>query len=189
MSKKRKLAIPILLPALVVLGIVGGGVGVWEYHKQPQSCAVCHIIRPYYESWKNSVPLANAHAQAEVACLDCHPQTLEEQMRELTMYVKEDYETPLRTRRMPMEFCLDCHMDNEHTSYEQVMERTKDYIIEGDNINPHDPHPGLAMPQFECRVCHKMHQESPEIEYCYGCHHEGQFPKGCEASGCHEDEF
>lgn len=56
--------------ALGVVALLGAGfVGVAEYYTaQPNFCASCHIMEPYYATWKN-----DPHGgKANVACVDCH---------------------------------------------------------------------------------------------------------------------
>ncbi len=55
---------------LVIASALGGGlVGVAEHHtSQPEFCASCHIMGPYYASWK-----ADLHGgKLDVACVECH---------------------------------------------------------------------------------------------------------------------
>lgn len=105
-------------------------------------------------------------------------------MNELVVYVQGEFEVPLEERKFETEFCFDCHLPNERTSYEQVTARTEEYTVDGEMVNPHAPHTGVEGRdnQLECRSCHKMHEDSPGIEFCYGCHHAGNF-KNC--STCH----
>lgn len=42
-----------------------GSVAFIEYSTSPSFCASCHIMKPYYDMWKNS-------QHKEVACVDCH---------------------------------------------------------------------------------------------------------------------
>ena len=56
--------------ALLGISVLGGGmVGVAEYHtSQPEFCASCHNMVPYYKSWQ-----ADLHGgKLEVACVECH---------------------------------------------------------------------------------------------------------------------
>jgi len=326
LSKRRIVIIGVLLGVVVVGGV--GAIGLWKYHELPQFCATCHIMDPYLESWQSSDYGAAAHAEADVACLDCHEPTVQQQVDELVVYTQGDFTVPLEERQFETQFCFDCHLPNEHTgyeeviqrteglelnphdshlgemdcdichkthrvsedycaqchgavatgpgwmtevtrtaeidvwdpemdcsvchvmvpyvesledtdllayahaqeglecldcheveaveqvheeavagapikprtvemaacfdchaanehtSYEQVIERTKDYVIDDQNINPHDPHAGLEEPPIECRYCHQMHRESPLINGCYSCHHEGTF-ESCSSSACH----
>lgn len=143
-------------------------------------CALCHMV-PHVESLEDTNLLAYAHAQEGLACLDCH-NDLEplEQVHEGA----HPWE-PIKARRFEMQFCFDCHMANEHTSYEQVIGRTEDYIIEDQEINPHDPHASVErIEPIRCALCHQMHKESPLVDGCYSsCHHSGTL-QSC--STCHE---
>ncbi len=168
---------------MVVLGAAGGA-GFWWYHEQPQFCGICHLMDAYVESWQGSDLLAQEHGEEAVACLDCHEATIEEQVRELVVYVSGEFRVPLKERRYPAEECFACHLPNEHTSWQEVIERTRDYVVTGKVINPHDPHAGLEeMSQYECYSCHKMHRDSPGVNFCYTCHHAGLVS----CSQCHED--
>jgi len=132
----------------------------------------------YFESLQDSNLLAYAHAEEGLACLDCHELEAVEQVHEEAVAGK-----PIKRRTVEMDFCLECHLPNEHTSYAQVIERTTDYIIDDQEINPHDPHADKeATGEIECYYCHKMHKVSPLINGCYGCHHAGPF-ESC--SACH----
>jgi cytochrome c nitrite reductase small subunit len=155
---------------------------VFDWWEPDMDCGYCHVMESYTESLEDATLLAYAHAQEEMVCLDCHEQeVLEEVHREAEAGV-----TRLTVRKFSMEeSCLDCHVTNEHTSYEEVIERTEGYIIDGKEINPHDPHAGVEGSEqelFECYSCHRMHKESSGINYCYGCHHAGTF-ENC--SVCH----
>ena len=158
--------------AAVAVVIIIAGLALWNYHEQPQFCALCHEMEPYLESWNGSDFLAYEHAEEGVTCLDCHEPTLRQQVHEIVVHMQGDFKVPLKERKFPMDFCFDCHLPHEHTSYEQVIERTEDYTVDDEKVNPHDPHAGLeGMKRYECRRCHKVHKESPGINYCYGCHH------------------
>jgi len=157
MSRKRTVVIAVLLGVVVIGGV--GAVGMWQYHEQPEFCATCHIMDPYLESWQASDYGAAAHAAEDVACLDCHEPTVQQQMDELVMYVQGDFAVPLEEREFGVEFCFDCHEANEHTGYEEVIQRTA-----GLEINPHDSHLG----EMDCSTCHKMHK--PSEDYCAQCH-------------------
>jgi formate-dependent nitrite reductase cytochrome c552 subunit len=132
-------------------------------------------MQPYVDSLQDANLSAYAHAQEELVCLDCHEPAVLEQVHE---GAPDPNITELKERRFPNEFCLDCHVPNEHTSYEEIIERTEDYTVNDEKVNPHDPHADLEemdQDQFECRYCHKIHKESRGINYCYTCHHEGTF--------------
>jgi formate-dependent nitrite reductase cytochrome c552 subunit len=154
---------------------------VLEWWDPDMDCAYCHVMASYTESLQDATLLANAHAQEELVCLDCHEQAVLEQVHEEA----KPGDTRLKGHRFSNEFCFDCHVPNEHTSYEEIIERTKDYTVDDEKINPHDPHAGVEgsdQEQFECYGCHKMHKESSGINYCYGCHMGGAL-ESCDA--CH----
>jgi len=217
MKKKYKI-IGIIVAILFVPTLIGA-IG-WEYHEKPQFCANCHLIQPYVDSWTgdrvgetNGEPLlASLHASQDVICLNCHDQSIDEIYTEFMVFVKDEYRDPLKQREYDQEWCFRCH---DHTSREEIIERTKDYVFDyeieeqflaklaeqdtyhlGDEgqINPHnfpvdsnnmdDPH-GDPTKLPDCFVCHKMHQESPGLEYCFTCHH-SRVLAAC--STCHEGE-
>jgi hypothetical protein len=124
------------------------------------------------DSLQDADLLAYAHAEEGMVCQDCHEAAVLEEVHEGTT---DPNVTQLTERVFPNEFCFDCHLPNEHTSYEEIIERTKDYMHEDQQINPHDPHAGTTMEeeQFDCDLCHKMHKETEgiNINYCYSCHH------------------
>jgi cytochrome c nitrite reductase small subunit len=179
---KRSTTWMVMGVAAVVLAVPG--FMLWDYHKQPQFCGTCHIMDSYVEAYHESDFLVRAHAEEDVGCLDCHIPTIQEQVNELIVFVSGDFEDPLQMRRFPDEFCLQCH---EHGSYEQIIERTADYMIDGELRNPHDPHPDVdasLVDDFACSECHRVHRASPSINHCYSCHHEYVF-EGCGGPDCH----
>jgi len=126
--------------------------------------------------------LGYAHAQEDLTCFDCHDEEETKQMHEEGTLVAS-----LMPAKVKNDFCLGCHVENEHTSWEQIMERTADYTLDGEYINPHDPHPNNPeVGELQCSTCHRNHSESLLIEGCYGCHHERVFDEGCGGIGCHE---
>ncbi len=157
MSRKRTVVIAVLLGVVVVGGV--GAIGLWTYHEQPQFCATCHIMEPYLESWQASDYGAAAHAEQGVTCLNCHEPTTQQQVDELVAYVQGDFTVPLQQRQFSDDFCFDCHLPNEHTSYDEVIQLTA-----GLELNPHDSHLG----ELDCDLCHKMHRASED--YCAQCH-------------------
>jgi len=158
LSRKRIIIIGVLLGVVVIGGT--GAVAFWEYHERPQFCATCHIMEPYLESWVSSDYGAYGHAVENVACLDCHVPTVQQQVDELVVYLKGDFAVPLEQRDFGDDFCFQCHLPNEHASEEQVIQLTA-----GREVNPHDSH---LVGEMDCETCHKMHGTSED--YCAGCH-------------------
>jgi cytochrome c nitrite reductase small subunit len=157
LSKRRIVVIGVLLGVVVIGGV--GAVAAWKYHEQPQFCATCHIMDPYLESWQASDYGVHAHAVEDVTCLDCHVPTVQQQVDELVVYMQGDFTVPLEERQFGNQFCFDCHVANEHTTYEEVIQLTADL-----ELNPHESHLG----QLECDLCHRMHGLS--ADYCAPCH-------------------
>jgi len=171
---KRRLTIkhPARLAAIVaaLLIVLSAAVaGFWDYHEQPRFCAdLCHIMQPYEDTWTSPGYEAYLHAQADVACLDCHEPTIQQQIEEVRKFVTNDYEQPLRERKLPQETCLSC---KEHDSYPALVETTADW-----ERNPHASHWG----DMECVLCHNQHRAS--ALYCTQCHTEVPLPDGWEAA-------
>lgn len=156
--KKRKI---LIVGGILILLLVALGIGGWSYHEQPQFCGnMCHIMDPYLQSWQASDFGASAHAAQGVACLDCHEPTIQEQVTELTTYIKGDYTIPLAELKVSDEFCYDCHLLDEHENLEQVVQRTADR-----DENPHASH---LIGDVPCATCHKMHKPSQDL--CAQCH-------------------
>jgi len=191
-----------LIAGIAIVVIVIAAVALWNYHEQPQFCATCHLMEPYLESWLSPPLLAHAHAEESVACLDCHEPTIKQQVQELIVTVRQDYENPLKERDFPKAECFKCH---EHGSYAQIAELTADYTVNGEQVNPHaheidaqapepeaytggpedpDPH-NTEKGELECDECHKVHRESPGLSVCYDCHHDALF---LDCSVCHKDD-
>lgn len=150
----KKKSFIIIAALLLVVGAATAAI-LLRVSKNPSFCSSCHIIKPYYQSWKEGPLLAAKHAEKGVKCLDCHQQGIPEKVREGVLYVSGNYETPLKERSFKKDECLKCHQDN----WAKVVDST-----EFEMSNPHDNHLG----EIDCSLCHKMHRES-EV-YCLQCH-------------------
>lgn len=62
-SRPLRIAIQVGILGVILAGIAT--VGFVEYSAQPSFCTNCHIMQPYYDSWKSS-----SHNQ--VPCIKCH---------------------------------------------------------------------------------------------------------------------
>jgi cytochrome c nitrite reductase small subunit len=151
--------------ALVIIFVVVAAAGTLHIKSQVQTtdyCAGCHVIAPYYDSWKSSPYLAHTHQELGLVCQDCHTRTARAGVTELVKYTTHNYEIPLKDHRVRPEECLRCH-----GSYAALATRTKNLKgPEGFPLgrNPHDSHWG----QIDCGICHKMHKAS--VDLCAGCH-------------------
>lgn len=134
------------------------------------NCAYCHASDS--ASMGNQALLANAHAMMGLICLDCHdPAELQPLHAQATTDI-----SALTQRYYPDQFCFDCHVPNIHPNYDVPIFLTSNYTIDGETINPHDPHPDselLKDRRYECFRCHTMHGESQGLNYCYTCHENG----------------
>jgi hypothetical protein len=120
------------------------------------------------------------------------------QLQELVTYVTGDYSTPLEKMHFPQAECIACHSRddiaaktanyqvNYTVSADLVAQLTKagydlkqhstinPHTVPVDNTNSNNPHvKGGPMP--ECTACHSMHDDSPNLGYCFSCHHSGTF--------------
>ena len=195
-----------IIVGVVAMSIAAGG--AWRAHEEPATCGLCHIIRPYYESWESSTLLDHAHAEENVECLDCHDASVSTMVSEFLTYVSGEYRDPLKQRKFSQGECLKCH---EHSDRAELIEITADYDIEYSvsqeflekladrgydwdayDVNPHayvvdpenarNPHESDEG-EAECYRCHKSHTESPGIDYCFTCHHSGTLVP---CAVCHE---
>jgi len=149
--------------ALVVLLviIIAAGVGFWEYTGTAEFCGTCHIVKPYYDSWKSGQYLDHKHAVEGVTCDDCHIEPGKDRVMEIPTYMKEafdyvtgSYETPLPEANLTKEYCLKCH-----GSYDELAQKTSNV-----KPNPHQHHLG----DIQCQLCHKSH--GPFVNHCAQCH-------------------
>jgi len=150
----RAKALLIVITALIVLGLAGV-LALLHISKSPAFCSSCHIIKPYYESWKSGNLLASKHAAQGVECLDCHQKTYLEKAKEGLNYITGNYTNPLKPITFPWAQCQECHKKD----FDRVKVATN-----FEQSNPHDSHLG----EIDCTLCHKMHRQS-EV-YCAQCH-------------------
>lgn len=143
-----------ILILFILLLAVNVGYGLWKISYNPGFCNLCHIIRPYVASYRNSPYLDSLHREANVGCKDCHRVSPIESARELVAYVTSNYKNPLRQRELPMEDCLYCHR-----GYASLAQQTSHL-----EPNPHASHLG----EIGCGSCHRAHRES-EL-FCHQCH-------------------
>lgn len=151
----------IWLSAFILVGVKGSGLCEEKnpYQKDPESCASCHVIKPYVQSWKSSDFLDHKHSKAGIGCLECHQLTDKQEKENVTKFRSESYKTSLSQREYPNDFCLRCH-----GSYKEVAERTKNYQKKDLTQNPHESHNG----EINCNLCHKSHK--PSVDSCSECH-------------------
>lgn len=128
----------------------------------PSSCGNCHIMKPYYESWKEGPLLAAKHGAIGNKCIDCHQRGIPEMVKEVLSNVTGNYQNPLKERDFSRKKCLECHQKN----WDKIVKAT-----DFERSNPHKSHLG----DIDCHLCHKMHKKS-EL-YCAQCHKHKWFKK------------
>jgi nitrate/TMAO reductase-like tetraheme cytochrome c subunit len=187
--KSRSKKFWIIVVAVVV--VIAVGIAAWEWHEQPSMCKICHLMDSYYEDYQSSDFLANAHAEADVTCLDCHGFSVVNSMREAWTYMTNKFEDPLWERVFANEMCLEsgCHdMDDVNAIYPHADEST---ITCGDCHNVHRestleaPTPPAAnhahlTDASMCAVCHQEGGLAPWISS-----HDSYGKTSCLDSGCH----
>ncbi len=161
MQFRMNLSLAALIAGIVLLAGAGLGIAAEKnpYQKDPQSCAKCHPIKPYVDTWTQSDFLAHAHSKAGIGCQECHQLTPQQEKANVAAYNKKKFKTPLEEREYDQEMCLRCH-----GSYKEIIERTKDIKAKGLSRNPHDSH----YKEIQCNLCHRAHRES--VDYCSQCH-------------------
>ena len=165
--------IGLLVLVLILTGVVGV-VAIWGHYwdfrvgnPTAESCSNCHTMQTYVDSMESDGMLAQHHAFRDITCVDCHQHTFEQQLHELIVQVRGDYETPFARARYPMDTCFGCH---EHGSYEQIRLRTTDLGISDPQAMFHEanPHRPPHYDDLECHSCHRIHRESTLL--CAECH-------------------
>lgn len=167
-----------IVAGVVVVVLVAAGAGFWVWHEQPSFCnAICHEpMDAYVEGYFNDATLmANAHAKADVTCLECHEAKIDEQVTEGLSWVRGDYvmgddgklATVGVTADAKMCATAGCH------DFDEEIKKTQDWGGET-GVNPHQSHQGTAI---DCSNCHAAHGQS--YMYCNTCH-DYELPAGWE---------
>jgi nitrate/TMAO reductase-like tetraheme cytochrome c subunit len=183
---RRKGAVP---ATILTLGLVAGlaVVGTWtsvEISSKPQFCGSCHVMSPYYESWKES-------SHRNVACVECHIApgvTAEFRKKFEALSMVASYFTGTYGTNPWAEIddaaCLRCHERRllagkelfgdvlfDHSSHLSGMRRGKklrctschSQIVQGSHI---------AVTTSTCILCHFKGKESnTDTARCTLCHH------------------
>ena len=161
----------LLLTAGVIIGL--GIVGIWmsvEVSSRPQFCGSCHIMEPYYESWKGS-------RHGMVACVECHiPPGVTAEFRKkyealsmVASYFTGTYGTNPWTE-IDDAACLRCHERRLLTGGE----------LFGDVLFDHSAHlSGMRRGKtLRCTSCHSQIVQGSHIAVttstCVLCHFKGQ---------------
>lgn len=159
-----KVAMVTLAAIAVAITSAAAGGALWLHDrlKTTRYCASCHVIAPYYRTWKDSEFTAHEHEKVGITCQDCHSRTTRDGLRDIVLNIAHDNQSPIKEHKVQAKECLRCH-----GSYEVLASRTKG-LIGPDGFalgrNPHDSHWG----PLDCGICHKMHK--PSEDFCANCH-------------------
>lgn len=154
---------------LVAIGIVVIGAAV-EVSSRPRFCGSCHIMKPYYESWKHS-------SHKNVACVECHiPPGVTAEIRKkyealsmVARYFTGTYGTNPWTE-IEDAACLRCH--------ERRLLIGKELL--GDVLFDHSAHLSEMRrgKRLRCTSCHSQIVQGSHIAVttstCILCHFKGQ---------------
>ncbi len=167
---KRKILIA--MAALAIL-FLGAAIFFFEFSTSPQFCRSCHIMEPYYQSWK-------ASKHNKTACVDCHyppagPRTLMwkkfQAMSQIVKYVTRTYSSK------PFAEVDDAACLREGCHTKRLVEGKLTFGRGGE----FDHRPPLTEPrrgrQLRCVSCHSQVMIGRHLEVtldtCYLCHFKG----------------
>ncbi len=145
----------LVIAGVVLLGIIGH-VAMQQAERFPKlACSPCHVMDAYVEGYEHGELLSNKHKAAQVDCIDCHENGIEDKVKETIWYVTDDFDDPPAKRHFDNQMCIKCHGDMD-----EMMAKTD----KGAGVNPHNSHLG----DLTCADCHKMHKQSKAA--CQNCH-------------------
>ncbi len=161
LSGKKILSLVIIIVSVAGLG---SGACLVKASENPTFCTNCHIMKPYFQSWKDSNLLANKHAAAGATCHDCHESSIAIQAEEGWKFITGNYKVPLDKLTVTQDFCLKCHSASgtgtpKGMTFEDAKSKTN-----FEQSNPHHSHNGKQ----DCILCHSMHKQSEVM--CAQCH-------------------
>jgi hypothetical protein len=161
-----------------------GGIGVLAaivltaaglaWYRQPGFCSLCHTpMTSYVRGYKggDKLLMITPHAKAKKAlrCLDCHKQTLKDNMAVAVHWLTGNYDYPLKKREFGTRaFCLasGCHDEGDilKATNEKKMARAINTMGDTLEYNQHDSRHG----RLACFQCHSVHGKS--VLLCNQCH-------------------
>lgn len=168
-SRLRFRVLGLAFAMLLGIGVVAMGTAM-EVSSRPSFCGSCHIMAPYYESWKHS-------SHKNVACVDCHiPPGVTAELRKkyealsmVARYFTGTYSTNPWTE-VDDAACLRCH--------ERRLLSGKELF--GDVLFDHSAHlAGMRRGKtLRCTSCHSQIVQGSHIAVtpstCVLCHFKGQ---------------
>lgn len=169
----RKMWVMLVVAIAVIIVLSGMVTGGMVWHSQPGFCASCHTpmtnyVDDYYGGDTTIMITRHATGDTILRCLDCHEQTLDQQLSEGASWLTGNYTFPLEQRQIgTRSFCMaeGCHVEAE------IIKATTDKHNMSVAFSQHDPRHGKQ----ECYTCHSMHGQS--VYSCNQCHH-FELPEG-----------
>lgn len=135
---------------VIIAILIAPNVGFSLYSEKPSFCSNCHIMKPMFDSWRNS-PHKN------INCHTCHRETMmSSALKGLNYGAAVVYGRYAATGipQVPKAICKECH--NITT-------------VKPPRLIPKDAHM-LHPTYFDCNTCHRTHLVSVEKETCESCH-------------------
>jgi nitrate/TMAO reductase-like tetraheme cytochrome c subunit len=170
------------LVAAAFLGVAGSG-GMLLISGHPFFCKTCHIMEPYYASWKTS-----AHGQRGVECLQCHAtsgiqgvlKVKFQALRQVASYVTGTYGTRFHAE-IPDAACLrpGCHEKRLLEGRGQVEFKGVQGHLQVPVLFDHKPHLTETRrgKQLRCQTCHSQIVQGQHLtvteSVCFTCHFKG----------------
>ncbi len=184
----KKLVVINVTAIVIVLAIVV--IGAEYYTSRPSFCGSCHIMKPYYESWKK-----DKHSEKNVACVDCHYPPGEKHalkskfkgLGQLFTYLGKG-DNIVRARAVVDD--RSCSVQDCHPN-ENYIEKKLKYTEKIPYVHKSHIDTLIEGQALHCDTCHlhvtkEKHFEVPK-KTCYLCHFkEAKFNEGrAKCSSCH----
>ncbi len=191
MKKKLLLINFALILILLVAGIIAVIMGSEYYTTRPEFYGSCHMMKRYYDSWKNS-----AHGEKDIACLVCHYAPKEKYyidvnfkgLGQLLTYFSSDG----REVRMPTKVSdLSCITSECHPK-ENFLDKEIKFTEKVPFIHQTHEEKTIEGQKLHCDTCHQNITVEKHFEVtkkvCFLCHFKNtNFNEGrAKCSLCHE---
>jgi nitrate/TMAO reductase-like tetraheme cytochrome c subunit len=184
----------LILLVLIVLTIAGI-VGSEYYTSQPEFCNVCHVMKRYYGTWKDS-----KHGEKNVACVECHyapgekptPRAKIKGLKHLTTYLTLTKEEREKQVYVPTKVSDASCMTSGCHPKEKFVDKKVKFTEKIPYIHKTHEEKTIEGQKLHCSTCHMhrsadKHFEVPK-EACNLCHFKNApFNEGrSKCSLCHE---
>lgn len=207
MENKKNLLVHGLIIGLIILGLsFSFGIGIQRNLDNPDSCMMCHEMRPFVSSYNNP-PNGSVISKHDMNCLECHNNNIKEARSTLVEEIKGNVLHKITGVQLDLDLsalsvnCKRCHsvdfishfnVQNDSSCNECHWAHKPSLKISNLNKNsknimiiPYGPHEnqtcsnchGTAFEIPKCTKCHEGHYETkPENKLCIGCHVDPHVP-------------